>query len=82
MRIEPREAQALASRARLFALVEWTPGVDGPASFLTETRQSPTLRMPLAASEVDRHLTVRLLGLWLVDPVTGRILGRSIGPGR
>ena len=76
-RIEPREAPAFASRARLFAVVEWTPGVDGPATFLTETRQAPTLRMPLASAEVDRHLTVRLLDLWLVDPATGRILGRT-----
>lgn len=79
-RYEPRSAAAVRARSRVFAIVEYVPGRDRPGTFLTEVRQRPTLRMPVDATEIDRHLVVRFLGLWLVDPGTGMVLARSTEP--
>lgn len=80
VRYEPSAAARVRSRARVFAIVEFVPGRDRPGTFLTEVRQPPTLRFPVDATVIDRHLTVKLLGLWLVDPGTGMVLAQSTEP--
>lgn len=72
--VDPRQM----NRVRVFAVVEYRPDPSDAATFLTESGHSPTWSRPVDDLEMDRHLTVRLVELWVVDSGSGRILGRGL----